>query len=131
MCEGPLNEKNVLDKNSKLVESSAPFVAKEWSAIAGQPRPRPGQDRLQSTLADFDERLENLKSQLSDRLSERRNQLERAKECAGILEGMTSWLDGCQGNLDGLTLRDPGSDVIKSQQVQCQVRSCTLNGGKV
>ena len=123
MCQGPLNESNLLLKISKLVESSAPFVAREQSAIAEQPRP--GKDRLKSTLTDFDRRLEDLKSQLNNQLTDRKNRLERAKECVGILEGVTAWLDGCQGNLDDLTLRDPCSDVIASQQMKCQVQTAT------
>ena len=120
---------------SQVRESSARFVAEKLDANAkeqlqtdkvqsvspGQPNSavRPGQAEQQSTLSEYDHRLEELKKKLKVCLSERESQLENARECDGLLSEMMSWLGGA--DLEGLRVRDPSSAVIENQQQKCQV----------
>ena len=85
--------------------------------------PRPGQLELESTLSDYDHRLEELKNKLRGYLTERQAQLESARECDGLLDGVMSWLDVCEADLDGLRVRDPSCAAIENQQQKCQVRT--------
>ena len=140
LCQGPQDEQELIARNSSLRDSSSQFVAeqladtaKQYAPVAeqqststGQPSSaaavsRPGQAELEQTLSEYDRRLEELKSKLRGSLSEREQQLESAKECEGLLEGVMSWLDVCEADLDGLRVRDPSSAVIEEQQQNCQV----------
>ena len=138
LCGGPDNEQELLDAHSKLRESSAEYVSKELDVITkahvaneevqgsslGKPNstwPRPGQVELEEMLSDYDRRLEELKNKLQACLSQRESQLEGARECENLLEGMSSWLEGGVAKLDELRLRDPKCAVIETQQQKCQV----------
>lgn len=134
LCQGPANEQGLLSKELEVRDSSAEFVAKQLDDIAkvqssqvqgvspGQPvLPRPGQGELESTLLDYDRRLEEIKNKLKLYLTERETQLESARECDGLLDGMMSWLDTCEADMDGLRVRDPSCAAIEKQQQTCQV----------
>lgn len=137
LCQGPANEQGLLSRNLEVRNSSAEFVAKQLDDIAkfqssqvqgvspGQPvLPRPGQGELESTLLDYDRRLEEIKNKLKLYLTERETQLESARECDGLLDGMMSWLETCEADMDGLRVRDPSCAAIEKQQQTCQVLHC-------
>ena len=137
LCQGPANEQGLLSKNLEVRDSSAEFVAKQLDDIAtvqssqvqgvspGQPvLPRPGQGELENTLLDYDRRLEEIKNKLKLYLTERETQLESARECDGLLDGMMSWLDTCEADMDALRVRDPSCAAIEKQQQTCQVLHC-------
>ena len=85
-------------------------------------QPRPGQVELEATLSDYDHCLEDLKNKLKMCLSESESQLEKAKECENVLEGMRSWLKEGVTQLDDLQVKDPKCAVIETQQQKCQVK---------
>ena len=62
-----------------------------------------------------------MKERLARCLGERERQLERARECQGILEGVGAWLKGGVAELEELMVRDPNCVVIDEQQTKCQV----------
>ena len=140
LCLGPSNEQGLLSDIGQLHDSSAEYVAKKLNEITRETQDsdrgqssspgkltsmqhRPGQVELDSTLSDYDRRLEELKKKLRVCLSEREEQLERAREWEGLMEGMMSWLEGGVAQLDGLRVRDPSCDAIERQQQRCQVRT--------
>ena len=139
LCQGPPNEEKLLTSHSQLRESSATFVSKQLDETAtetskgqgsspGKPGwtgPRPGQTELESRLADYERRLEELKEKLSVCQREREGQLEKARECQGLLDDLEAWLKEGVAKLDGLRVRDPSCAVIEEQQGKCQVQ-CTL-----
>ena len=140
LCEGPHDEQELFDAHSRLCDSSAEYVAKQLddsvanaqttddkdqSSSLGQQkstRPRPGQVELEETLSDYDHRLEDLKNKLKMCLSESESQLEKAKECENVLEGMRLWLKEGVAQLDDLQVKDPKCAVIETQQQKCQVK---------
>lgn len=141
LCQGPPDEHKLLSSHSKLRDSSSAFVAKQLddvigdasvavvtsegqSSSPGQPSwagSRPGQEGMESKLADYERRLEELKLKLKVCESEREKQLERAKEAESLFDDLGAWLKEGVVDLDGLRLRDPSCAVIEEQQIRCQV----------
>ena len=136
LCQGPSDEQGLLSSTSQVRKSSAGFVAEKLDAIAearqreskkvqsaspGQQSSvlRPGQVKMQSTLSEYDCRLEELKKKLKVFLTERESRLVSARECDGLLGEMMSWVGGA--DLEGLRVRDPSSVAIQNQQQKCQV----------
>ena len=62
-----------------------------------------------------------MRERLGRCLGERERQLERARECQGILEGVGAWLKVGVVDLEELRVRDPSCAVIEEQQTKCQV----------
>ena len=118
LCQGPSNETDLLSKSSQVQDSSAAFVAEQLAQVA---MARPGQDQLEATLSDYDRRLEELKARLAGSVGELERQLERARECDGVMGGLLSWVEAGEAELDSLRVRDPSSAVIEGQQQKCEV----------
>ena len=76
---------------------------------------------MESKLADFEKRLDELKKKLGVCASEREGQLVKARECEGVFGDLGEWVRVCVGELDGLRVRDPSCVVIEDQQRKCQV----------
>ena len=87
----------------------------------GRSLPRPGQAEQDRIIANYEERLEALKRNLSLQSETLNSQLEKGKEFEKVTSDLSSWLDDLEGGLDDFKIRDPKSDIIKSQQQKCQV----------
>ena len=76
---------------------------------------------MESRLADYERRLEEVKRLLQSCVSERESQLKRARECEDLLGEMGAWLRGGVVQLEGLRVMDPRCSAIGDQQAKCQV----------
>lgn len=82
---------------------------------------RPGQEQLEGTISDFDDRLESLKKKLRADSDDLNSQLDKAAQFQDSLTKLLAWVAKAEGELDGLKISDPQSTAIEGQQQTCQV----------
>lgn len=110
LCEGPSEETEYFQ-----------HVSQVQAHPSGQDLPRPGRQQQQETLADYEERLEALKGRFGEAAISLGAQLEKGNEFESGMAGLSEWLSGLEGEMEGLKVRDPKSSAIEAQQGQCQV----------
>ena len=110
LCEGPSEEAEYFQHVSQVQEHPS-----------GQDLARPGQEQQQETLVDYEKRLEVLKGRFGEAAIELGAQLEKGNKFESGMAGLTDWLSGLEGEMDGLRVRDPKSSAIEAQQGCCQV----------
>jgi len=82
---------------------------------------RPGQEQLEGTISDFDDRLESLKKKLRVDSEDLNSQLDKAAQFQDSLTELLAWVAEAEGELDDLKISDPQSTAIERQQQTCQV----------
>ena len=110
LCEGPPNEAEFLAR-----------VSQDKEEASGQVAARPGQEQLEGTISDFDDRLEALKKKLRADSDDLNSQLDKARQFQDGLTKLLAWVTEAEGELDHLKISDPQSTAIEKQQQTCQV----------
>ena len=112
LCNGPDAESAHLDQVAHLCQKGCPV---------GRELPRPGQKEQDETIQDYEQRLDALRRKLAAHSADLQAQLEKGKEFETVTSDLATWLEGLEAGLDDYKIRDPASDVIRSQQEKCQV----------
>lgn len=110
MCEGPSQEAEYFERLSQVKEHPE-----------GRDLPRPGKEKQQETLDDYEARLEALKQHVSKATAELNEQMEKGNKFQSGMTDLSDWLSGLEEEMDGLKVHDPKSSAIEAQQGHCQV----------
>ncbi len=97
-------------------------LSQDLQCSSGRDEVRPGKEKQESTLKDYEERMNALKRTLNFKTEELASKLEQSSQFKDSLAGLLSWMDKTASRLDELVIRDPARVVIEEQHSKCKVR---------
>ncbi len=110
ISKGPTTEPAFYDRLSQDLQCSS-----------GKDQARPGQEKQEEILTDYQKRLDALKRILDSNSEGLASKLEQSAQFKDSLAGLLDWVDDAAGRLDELVIRDPKSVVIEEQHSKCKV----------
>ena len=112
LCDGPSTEPSYFKQAASLCVDASP---------PGRDLDRPGQLEQDHIIVDYENRLKALREKLNNQSAQLGSQLKRGQEFESLTSGLSTWMSDVEKELDGLKIRDPNSDAIRSQLQKCQV----------